>query len=279
MATIILCCLVLNECLIVMRAVSLPSAYALPKSNQLLNGSFCSDDGALLRVIPLAGELCNLSYERPPRVIAYMSNAGWSPVSVWYLRVRFGEIVGQVWLFNDRRLFVVFRGTASFMDGLLNSRLSHTTDFSGLGKVHAGFESRYRRMKRQIDKIINSSMGSLDKIIFTGHSLGGAIAMLAALDFAKRNSNLKPDVITFGSPKVGDKAFGEFFNFYIKSYARIVVDHDPVVALPPRFLGYDHVTGGCLLVLRHRSSMKGLFEKLEAHRLDTYQANIRLMSQ
>jgi hypothetical protein len=278
MFAITLWCTVLFGSLLFLDLIFGTTTNLTTKPNQLLNIPSCSDEEALLRALLLAGKLCDLSYEKSSMRHEFIRRSEIPFVSVVNIKVNLGEIVGQAWLLKDRRLFVVFRGTASFMDGLLNSRVARTTSFGGMGRVHAGFNARYRRVKRQLDEIIETNIGSFDRIIFTGHSLGGAIAMLAALDSA-RNKAWQPDVVTFGSPKVGDITFGRFFNLYIKSCIRIVVDHDPVIKLPPRFLGYHHVHGGCVLMLHHHSSVHGFFDKLEAHRLDTYQANLRLLSQ
>lgn len=57
------------------------------------------------------------------------------------------------------------------------------------GKVHKGFLGRYSGIaasddfKSALRAVKASKPGS---IVFTGHSLGGAIAMLAALDFKLR---------------------------------------------------------------------------------------------
>ena len=53
------------------------------------------------------------------------------------------------------------------------------------------------------------------KVVFTGHSLGGALSTMAALDYydkygggAIRNAYL----YTYGSPKVGNKVFADWFS-------------------------------------------------------------------
>lgn len=68
----------------------------------------------------------------------------------------------------------------------------------------------------------------------TGHSLGGAIAVHAALDLV--SINLKVDTLyTYGAPRVGDKKFAEWFVDFskIKSIYRITHARDPVPHLPP----------------------------------------------
>ena len=53
--------------------------------------------------------------------------------------------------------------------------------------------------------------GSSIPVLATGHSLGGALATLAAVDIKKK---LGGDVefINFGSPRVGNKEFFDYFH-------------------------------------------------------------------
>ena len=46
-----------------------------------------------------------------------------------------------------------------------------------------------------------------DGIVCIGHSLGGAVAQLAALWLAQRFPRADLRVVTFGSPRVGNRAF------------------------------------------------------------------------
>jgi len=72
------------------------------------------------------------------------------------------------------------------------------------GRVHRGFSSALRRTWRKIEPILDQAQ---DKPLFlTGHSMGGALAVLTACRLAKLG---RPPVATytFGSPRVGDRAF------------------------------------------------------------------------
>jgi hypothetical protein len=72
------------------------------------------------------------------------------------------------------------------------------------GRVHHGFSSVLRRTWDKVERIIDEAK---DKPLFlTGHSMGGALAVLTACRLAKIG---RPPVAiyTFGSPRVGDRAF------------------------------------------------------------------------
>lgn len=73
------------------------------------------------------------------------------------------------------------------------------------------------------------------KLVFTGHSLGGALAVHAATDMFLENlrsgSNMK--VYTFGQPRVGNKEFDGVIKSKIPETYRIVHHKDLVVHVPP----------------------------------------------
>ena len=83
-------------------------------------------------------------------------------------------------------------------------------------------------------------------VLFTGHSLGGALATLAAFDLSHRSTcwkSNKPQKIAmynFGSPRVGNKAFATEFNRVVPHAWRLVNRNDAVVTVP-RLVGYCHV--------------------------------------
>jgi hypothetical protein len=68
--------------------------------------------------------------------------------------------------------------------------------------------------------------------IFTGHSLGGALATLAAAIFQPAC------LITFGAPRVGDAAFGATMSG-VES-RRYVGCCDMIARVPPELLGFRH---------------------------------------
>jgi triacylglycerol lipase len=82
---------------------------------------------------------------------------------------------------------------------------------------------------------------ALDRLSFTGHSLGGAIAVLAATKFLSENSvangvlRQRTEVYTFGQPKVGDRKFVCKANNMVRRIFRVRNEGDCVWKLPPGF--------------------------------------------
>ena len=72
------------------------------------------------------------------------------------------------------------------------------------GRVHYGFSSALRRTWSKLETLLEEAEGK--PLFLTGHSMGGALAVLTACRLAKMG---RPPVAiyTFGAPRVGDPAF------------------------------------------------------------------------
>jgi len=76
----------------------------------------------------------------------------------------------------------------------------------------------------------------------TGHSLGGAMATFSALDIQSNVKPVKMNVVTFGSPRVGNEKFVQFWNKKLgRNSMRVVNRFDIVPHLPFSLQGYKHV--------------------------------------
>jgi pimeloyl-ACP methyl ester carboxylesterase len=78
-------------------------------------------------------------------------------------------------------------------------------------------------------------------VTICGHSLGGALATLLALDLAANTAFAEPAVYTYGSPRTGDSLFAATYDQVVKNSYRVTNRLDVVTALPPTFVGYEHV--------------------------------------
>ncbi len=74
----------------------------------------------------------------------------------------------------------------------------------------------------------------------TGYSLGGALAVLAALDIQEIFGHVE-SFYSFGQPRVGNELFSDFFVKKIKEHYRIVHYADIVPHFPPHIpIYYNH---------------------------------------
>eukprot|EP00960_Hanusia_phi_P053868 762478-Hanusia_phi.AAC.19 len=70
---------------------------------------------------------------------------------------------------------------------------------------------------------------SIQKINVCGHSLGGALATIAAVDLSLWSaSKYNICCFTIGCPRVGNKAFKRLFNYQVKHVHRLVNQNDPI---------------------------------------------------
>ena len=137
---------------------------------------------------------------------------------------------------NSNFAVVCFRGTEieERADIITDLKFLQTRALGG-GRVHRGFESAldqvWSSLKNHLDTLTQTH-GSNLKLWFTGHSLGAALATLAADRYSRVQG-----VYTYGSPRVGDKAFGHDYN--VNTF-RFVNNNDIVSMVPPPII-YHHV--------------------------------------
>lgn len=152
---------------------------------------------------------------------------------------------------ND--IYVFFRGSESTTDwktnvNILGDAVPAEWECPGEGpplRTHRGYTEAFKSvatdMLASVDDL--ATPGSNPRIIFCGHSLGGALATMAAMFVACKRPHLRPNIVmvTFGAPQVGDGNFVAGFNEIIPSAVRVVNPMDPV----PRLLSVQlvHVKG------------------------------------
>jgi hypothetical protein len=135
-------------------------------------------------------------------------------------------------------LFVVFPGTASGRDVVTDLRCAKLK-WSGHGRIHAGFRSAFNSFAQQLEAELETRLCT--QIVFTGHSLGGALAMLAARWLLTRYPSTPTSVITFGQPRVGNWVFSLDYNAELGDRTfRVVNRRDPVPKIPWQFGTYRH---------------------------------------
>ena len=141
---------------------------------------------------------------------------------------------------HQKYLCMVFRGTDESEDWLDNILILPTKKL--FGEFHKGFwdateevwDGLYRKYEEK-DK------EKTRPLFITGHSLGGAMATIAA---AKLIHLDKPftSVYTFGQPRVMKSETAELFNDKGKArFFRFQNNNDIVTRVPPRKMEYSHV--------------------------------------
>ncbi|WGK70272.1 lipase family protein [Candidatus Haliotispira prima] len=97
-------------------------------------------------------------------------------------------------------------------------------------------------------------MLSILREFITGHSLGGAMATIAAARFIAEDRPFT-SVYTFGQPRALTRETARIFNAECKSrFFRFHNNNDMVTGIPARLMGYSHI--GSYLYITEEKEMK-----------------------
>lgn len=135
---------------------------------------------------------------------------------------------------------VAFRGSKEPLDFIMDARFVLKQRWPGhdAARVHTGFFTGYQAVANDVVKAVARA----SRIVITGHSLGGARAILCGAHLVEMGLPVS-DVITFGAPRVGNAAFRDFYNDELEDLTlRFEAQGDIVPWTPPWLLnGYRHV--------------------------------------
>ncbi|KAK2077296.1 hypothetical protein QBZ16_004930 [Prototheca wickerhamii] len=144
---------------------------------------------------------------------------------------------------------------------LLEEPESRHARAAGLGPRHhrppgglQGFDERLLDRVDELLKLAEGGDGSEEqpptprppaKLFVTGHSLGGALAILAAADIRRRHPDLPMTVYTYGAPRVGNLGFVQEYLRRVPDTWAVVNDQDPIPRIPK---GWFHNAGNCVVI-------------------------------
>uniref|UniRef100_A0A6B2LEB1 Fungal lipase-type domain-containing protein n=1 Tax=Arcella intermedia TaxID=1963864 RepID=A0A6B2LEB1_9EUKA len=112
--------------------------------------------------------------------------------------------------------------------------------------VHEGFWFAYLSVSTPLIKAITQTISACPnctRIVYTGHSLGGALASLAMMDatYYYQITQPAPALYTFGQPRTGNEGWAKFMQLLSGSITRVVHNADIVPHVPPMLFGYHHL--------------------------------------
>lgn len=107
------------------------------------------------------------------------------------------------------------------------------------GHVHNGFYEAYSSVQGQITDLVQALPGDCPLYV-TGHSLGGALATIAAYDI-DANIRRVQAVMTFGSPRVFDNRMANIFAIALSGRYYRIFNRSDVVARVPTIFRWKHV--------------------------------------
>lgn len=149
---------------------------------------------------------------------------------------------GVSFFLNDS-LYVVFRGTETdeFADIKKDLKFfpKKTTTQKATVRIHEGFSDSFDEIKlTKFYLNLLDEMKVAKRVFVTGHSLGAAIATLLAGELQEEFTDQRISLITFGSPRVGDRRLKRAFKKL--PHLRVVNNRDIVTEIPPRWFLYRH---------------------------------------
>ncbi|WP_096152841.1 MULTISPECIES: lipase family protein [Bacillus] len=174
---------------------------------------------------------------------------------------------------SDDAIIIAFRGTSTDLDWVSDAEIYQHPFQHCKSKpfVHSGFLSVYESARDEILETLKS-LPKEKALFITGHSLGGALAVLNAFDIGSNQLHDHFYMYNYGAPRVGDEQFVEEYKKVCPASIRYVNLLDAVPFLPTTKLYgpiskktwyYRHVPKAIHFIRREGSIVKN-------HSIDTY---------
>ena len=167
---------------------------------------------------------------------------------------------------------IIFRGTQRTNEWI-GDVLLFQKGYEGFAnsKIHSGFARIYKGLADQTREIASKLNPSVPCYI-SGHSLGSALATLAAIDLAQKVPKLKDQIrlYTYAGPRVGNPDFARMHSQLVPNSYRIVNLADSIPLSPPTIFRKDvyvHVGQAWSFLTQYG-------DVLPNHAVDTYRAAV-----
>ena len=173
-----------------------------------------------------------VAYETDPAAI--LQTWGFHDVECFHI-VRGHDIDTQGYVAADQgHILAAFRGTESIPDWLTNLQAMRDPGPWANTKVHEGFQDAFMAAALKIGEVIGRRRQPNQHVWVTGHSLGGALAVLLVATLLESSIPVE-GLYTFAAPRVGDDSFAKQLNSGLRGKAnwRVVNAGDLVTHLPP----------------------------------------------
>lgn len=178
---------------------------------------------------------------------------------------------------SEKANIIAFRGTQTQLEWWRNLQATQndyndpiTGDY--YGKVHQGY---FKIVREKIGKNLIEIIRQLDPTIpcyITGHSLGGAVATLSAMEIALNVPEIREQIqlYTYAAPRIGDRDFAEAHSRLIPNSYRVVNLSDSVPLVPPIEIKNKFTTANYAHVGQKWSFTAQFGDVLLNHVVDTY---------
>ncbi|KAL9046423.1 MAG: hypothetical protein Q9214_000735 [Letrouitia sp. 1 TL-2023] len=156
------------------------------------------------------------------------------------------DVTGFLAIDTTKSLIVLsFRGSHSLPNWTTNIRFFpiNTPNICPTCSVSSGFYESWTEARVSVLDALKRTQASYPsyELIVTGHSLGGAIAAIAAAEI--RNLGTKASLYTYGQPRIGGEEVSQFITDQNKGgNYRVTHTNDLVPKLPGQVLNFKHIS-------------------------------------
>lgn len=184
------------------------------------------------------------------------------------------RVYSGILLTSKENNVLVFRGTQTQAEWLKNLNANQQQYISPTGKAIGEVHEGFFQLTNELTPAISETVQQLDPTIpfyITGHSLGAAVATLAALEIAQKVPQLRERIqlYTYASPRVYSPILAQIHSELIPNSYRVVNLGDTVPLVPPVTIGNSYVHIG-----QEWSFLAQFGDVLLNHVVDTYIAAI-----
>ncbi|MEE1924029.1 lipase family protein [Pseudomonas sp. 148P] len=181
----------------------------------------------LCEEVPYSKRLEVVPYD--PERYAAEAKQGWAfPEDVHFLNHQNTDTQAFI-THNDRFVLISVRGSQEMHDFLRDADARQVPHVDDQGAVHRGFHNAFLAAKDFVARYLRAFHTANQTFIVTGHSLGGAIALLLA-EWLQRDFSNDLQLYTYGAPRTGDSEFVEAAAAVV--HHRLVNHNDPIPSVP-----------------------------------------------
>ncbi len=203
----------------------------------------------------------NLAYEDDTnKILGQLQDWGFLAAGCRVFSVNTAQVLAAA---NDEMIIIAFRGTEpdKLADWLVDTEIIQELwrDFfrkPDLGRVHHGFMRNTLLVWKELLQFIADARTSRQSLWIAGHSLGGAMALIAGAAFAFSECLAINGIYTYGQPRTGNRAFAVNCNKLLRAVTfRVVNNRDIVPHVPPVFIPFLLIPPRGPIIYRHTGEL------------------------
>lgn len=162
----------------------------------------------------------------------------------------------MIWKSNT--IYITFRGTKDICDVIDVMDIRPKKLLKNI-MIHNGFYEQFFSIEDAITKDIKEiiNLFPIERIIFSGHSMGGGVAAIAAAYYASMFKMMHITCHTFGIPLIGNNEFVKWFDEGVDECIRLEIEEDIVPFIPINST-FKHIPDG--VRLKRNGSVDNMYD-------------------